>query len=180
PSSSADPPPSWRRLRPAWWSLVIRPHPYAPSASAPPEEPREAERSEAGRQRHRRRPGRDLRGRDDRGGRHLCRLRQRGADGGGGRLRECARDRGPLLRLHAGPDDHRARTRPDLARPQRCAPARAEVVSYGQAVQGWHDLYVTAGAAAATRVGLRVVGRLLDICESLYRLRCRDVCVVTL
>ena len=36
-------------------------------------------------------------------------------------------------------------------------------MSYGQAVQGWHDFYVTAGAAAATLVGLLFVGLSLHI-----------------
>ena len=37
------------------------------------------------------------------------------------------------------------------------------MTSYGQAVQGWHDFYVTAGAAAATLVGLLFVGLSLHI-----------------
>jgi hypothetical protein len=36
-------------------------------------------------------------------------------------------------------------------------------MSYGETIQGWHDFYVTAGAAAATLVGLLFVGLSLHI-----------------
>jgi len=61
-------------------------------------------------------------------------------------------------------------------------------VSYGQAVQGWHDFYVTAGAAAATLVGLLFVGLSLHIrvvvahpdVRSLARVTLTDFVVVLL
>src|SRR5215470_11039315 len=46
-----------------------------------------------------------------------------------------------------------------------CSPPcrRERGMTFGEAAQGWHDFYVTAGAAAATLVGLLFVGLSLHI-----------------
>jgi hypothetical protein len=53
-------------------------------------------------------------------------------------------------------------------------------LSYGQAAQGWHDFYVTAGAAAATLVGLLFVGLSLHIRVVVAHADVRSLARVTL
>ena len=53
-------------------------------------------------------------------------------------------------------------------------------MSFGPAVQGWHDFYVTAGAAAATLVGLLFVGLSLHIRVVTAHVDVRSLARVTL
>ncbi|MDP9319573.1 MAG: hypothetical protein M3P16_00590 [Chloroflexota bacterium] len=53
-------------------------------------------------------------------------------------------------------------------------------MSYGDALQRWHDFYVTAGAAAATLVGLLFVGLSLHIREVVSHSDIRSLARVTL
>lgn len=53
-------------------------------------------------------------------------------------------------------------------------------MSYGQALQVWHDFYITAGAAAATLVGLLFVGLSIHIRAVVSHREVRSLAIVTL
>ena len=53
-------------------------------------------------------------------------------------------------------------------------------MDYGQLVQGWHDFYVTSGAASATLAGLLFVGLSLHIRVVVSQLEVRSLARITL